>query len=36
MKEADSLRLLGIWLDTKLNFNDYFKKDRRLTFLLKN
>ena len=35
LKEADSVRLLGKWLDTKLNFNDYLKKIyRRLTFLL--
>ena len=26
IKETDSVRFLGIWLDTKLNFNDYFKK----------
>ena len=35
MKEIDSVRLLGIWLDTKWNFNDYFKKIyKRLTFSL--
>jgi len=35
MKETDSVRFLGIWLDTKLNFNDYFKKIyKRFTFLL--
>ena len=33
--ETDSVRLLGIWLDIKLNFNDYFNKIyRRLTFSL--
>ena len=26
IKETDSVRFLGIWLETKLNFNDYFKK----------
>jgi len=26
IKETDSVRFLGIWLDTKLNFNDYFKR----------
>ena len=26
IKETDSVRFLGIWLNTKLNFNDYFKK----------
>jgi len=30
IKETDSVRFLGIWLDTKLNFNDYFKKIYRL------
>ena len=35
IKEMDSVRYLGIWLDTKLNFNDYFNKIyRRLTFWL--
>ena len=35
IKETDSVRFLGIWLDTKLNFNDYFKKIyRRLTVSL--
>ena len=35
IKETDSVRFLGIWLDTKLNFNDYFKKIyKRLTFSL--
>ena len=35
IKETDSVRFMGIWLDTKLNFNDYFKKIyRRITFSL--
>ena len=35
IKETDSVRFLGIWLDTKLNFNDYFIKIfKRLTFSL--
>ena len=33
IKDTDSVRFLGIWLDTILNFNDYFKKIyRRLAF----
>ena len=24
IKETESVRFLGIWLDTKLNYNDYF------------
>ena len=37
IKETDSVRFLGIWLDTRsrLNFNDYFIKIyKRLTFSL--
>ena len=34
IKETGSVRFLGIWLDTKLNFNDYLKIYRRLTFSL--
>ena len=33
IKETDLVRFLGIWMDTKINFNDYFKKIyRRLTY----
>ena len=33
IKETDSVRFLGMWLETKLNFHDYFKKIyRRLTY----
>ena len=34
IKETDSVRFLGIWLDTKLNFNDYFKTP--FFFLIQN
>ena len=35
MKETDLVIFLGIWLDTKLIFNEYFKKiNSRLTFSL--
>ena len=33
IKETDLVRFLGIWLDTKMDFNDHFKKIyRRLTY----
>ena len=35
IKETESVRFLGVWLDTKLDFNDYFKIiHRRLNFAL--
>jgi len=35
IKETDSVRFLGIWLDIKLKFNDYFKKiNNGITFSL--
>jgi len=32
IKETESVRFLGIWLDTKLNSNDYLKKIQAINF----